>query len=344
MLDDYTPLRTIDDDLLSQPFTLFPIRPAKLFVPDRVIGGPKGSQGDSYYTASNPPFGAVFTYYLKESFKTRLERRHEQEKKTKQEGGDNPYPGWDALKQEQREESPQLVFTIRTPQGQVVRRVTGPVTAGTHRVAWDLCYGSFTGDDGPGPLVAPGTYTVQAAQRVDGQTTTLGEPQSFQVVSIVQPTLPPQDAAGVLAFQQQAGRLQRQVVGAARRLETALAELDRIQQVVANSADLSPRLHDQAQAVRSKLLDLQEQVRGDTLKEQRSQVSQVSLLSRIQHALQGTMRQTYGPTETHRQQLQIARRQYQQVSAELKKVFDEDYQTLLDALDKAGAPWTPGRS
>ena len=212
MLDDYSPLRLLDQKTLDQEFVHFPIRPAKLFILDHVFGGPKGSQGDSYFTASNPPFGAVFTYYLKKDTKTHQARRQTEEKKIKESGGDNLHPGWDVLKKESREESPQMLFTIRDSAGDIVRRITGPVSAGTHRITWNLRYGSFTGDSGNGPLVTPGTYTVQASRRADGETKELGDPQSFEVVSVLQPSLPRQDRQEVLALQKRMGQLQRQIV------------------------------------------------------------------------------------------------------------------------------------
>ncbi len=343
VLDDYTPLRTLDAELLEQAFALFPIRAAKLYVPDRVLGGPKGSQGDGYFIASNPPFGAVFTYYLKDSLQTRAAQRQEREKKVKESGGDNTYPGWDELKQEAREEDPQVIFTVRSADGQVVRRITGAVTAGTHRIAWDLRYGSFTGDGRNGPLVTPGTYTVQASRRVEGTTETLNEPQSFEVAAILEPALPRQDRNQVLAFQKQAGQLQRQVVGANRKLTETLSQLGEIKQMVSNTTDLDPQLLDQAQAITIKLLDLQEKFVGDRLRAERSQTSEVSIMSRVRTALYGTSGQTYGPTQTHRQQYQIGQEQFQQVAAELQKVLENEYQPLLKVLDNAGAPWTPGR-
>ena len=113
--------------------------------------------------------------------------------------------------------------------------------------------------------------------------------------------------------------------------------------MVHNSPDLDPPLRDQAQAITVKLLDLQVAFTGDRLKAQRSQTIVVPIMSRVQNALRGTLQQTYGPTTTHRQQFQIGQRQFKQVSAELEKVLEKDYQALLDKLDKAGAPWTPGR-
>jgi hypothetical protein len=142
VLDDYSFLREISGDVLDEKeFILFGVRKALLYVPARALGSEKGSQGDAFFTAPNPPSGAVLTYYLKDSFKTLKQTRREEEGKAKKQGGDNVYPGWDALKAEQREESPVITFVIKDTDGNVVNRVTGPTSAGFHRVdhRTDLC-------------------------------------------------------------------------------------------------------------------------------------------------------------------------------------------------------------
>ena len=42
--------------------------------------------------AANPPFGAVFTYYLKDEIKTLKKKRQDEEKKLTEKGGDVRYP------------------------------------------------------------------------------------------------------------------------------------------------------------------------------------------------------------------------------------------------------------
>ena len=65
VLDDYTPLRTQADDLDASH--LFGVRDAWSYVVgDRYGVGEKGFLGAGFYTAPNPPFGAVFTYRLPE--------------------------------------------------------------------------------------------------------------------------------------------------------------------------------------------------------------------------------------------------------------------------------------
>ncbi|MCW8926177.1 MAG: hypothetical protein OQJ84_07975, partial [Xanthomonadales bacterium] len=181
VLDDYTPLRNLTAGKLASETMLFPVRDALWYVPRMPMGefrtGSKASQGDAFFIADNPPFGAVITYYLPESILTSREQRREKEKEIEKQGGDTPYPGWDALAAERAEEVPAVVLTVRDSQGAVVRKLEGPAEAGFHRVAWDLRYP----DSSPwtdqqtdeyivfnGPLVAPGDYTVNLATRVNG--------------------------------------------------------------------------------------------------------------------------------------------------------------------------------
>ena len=344
VLDDYSPLRQINKEFLKEEaFALFPVRKALLYIQDRPLGGPKGSQGDGYFAANNPPYGAVFTYYLRDSLETLTSKRHADEKKVKNAGGDNVVPGWDELKKEEREEDPVLVFTIRNNGGDVINRITGPKSSGLHRIAWDLRYSGFTGSAGNGPLVVPGNYTVSVHKRVDDVDAQMGEPQSFAVVSIGESSLPRQEREDTLAFQMQVGELQRTVVGTTRKLGEVISQLNEIKKVVRNTRTLDQKLHDDARELELKLLNLQEMFVGDRTRSRRSQTALVSVMSRVQTALSGTLRQTYGPTATHRRQYEIGREQFETASTDLDALLKTDFQNLVNKLEKAGAPWTSGR-
>src|SRR5207253_6625364 len=85
-----------------------PVKPARRYIERNRLGGRdgKGTQGASFYAASNPPFGATFTYYLKEKIMTRKERRREAEKKAKKDGGTIKYPAMEELRAEDEEKEP----------------------------------------------------------------------------------------------------------------------------------------------------------------------------------------------------------------------------------------------
>ena len=141
VLDDYSLLRKIDSKILDQEAVLFPVKKALSYIQRRPLNlNGKGFQGDDYYLAPNPPFGAVFSYYLKEPLRSGKAERREKEKQLEKQGKPIPFPGWDALRREDREEEPAIIITVRDVEGNVVRRLNGPIEKGIQRVAWDLCY------------------------------------------------------------------------------------------------------------------------------------------------------------------------------------------------------------
>ena len=54
IVDDYSPLQIVTVDDLGEDAHVFPIKDALFYIPSRKG---RGSQGASYWTASNPPFG-----------------------------------------------------------------------------------------------------------------------------------------------------------------------------------------------------------------------------------------------------------------------------------------------
>src|SRR5262249_26890637 len=153
-------------------------------------------------------------------------KRQDQEKEIIKKGGDVSYPSWDELRAEDREEEPAILLTITDAEGGVVRRLTGPIKSGFHRVAWDLRYApsvptSLTppptdnpfADPPIGPLAVPGTYKVAIAKRVGGVVSPLSAPQTFEASPLGLASLPAKDLTGVLAFERKTARLQRAVLG-----------------------------------------------------------------------------------------------------------------------------------
>ena len=139
ILDDYAPLREVSEAQLKQEASLFAIRKAWWYIPRPVLGfGQKGSQGEAYYTAPNPPFGAVFTYYLKDGLQKQDEVRKKAEKKSRKQKQAVRFPGCETVEQEARQQVPRIWLTVRDSDGNVVRRLEGPRKKGIHRVAWNL--------------------------------------------------------------------------------------------------------------------------------------------------------------------------------------------------------------
>jgi photosystem II stability/assembly factor-like uncharacterized protein len=356
ILDDYTPLRHLSEQALQQEAILFPVKDALWYLPKWPLGDWKenrnGYQGDEMFVAPNPPFGAVFTYYLKDGLKTTQEQRREGEKILEKTGDDTPYPGWDALRAEEIEDAPAIILTVRDAAGEVIRHLEGPLTPGFHRVAWDLRYPRsepwappVEGPvyiDFPGPLAAPGRYSIQLSKRVNGQLSDLGTPQSFEVVPMRQRGLPGLQPEEVVAFSLRLDDVKRQVSGAEAAVTDFLAETAAIKETLLRS-QAPASLRDQARTIELELLDIHQKLAGNEARSFYGDEGPVSIKRRLEVAVMGTFRSTYGPTPTHERMVEIAESEFSGVKDRMQRLSDSDLPALRRELDAAGVPWTPGR-
>jgi photosystem II stability/assembly factor-like uncharacterized protein len=195
VLDDYSPLRALTTDTLSQEGTLFSVgRKARAY--DEI--GYYRAQGDNV-ASPNPPMGALLTYYVRD---------------------DAPAGG-------------KYVLTVADSSGKMVRQLDAQAKAGLHRTPWDLretapppqqqqrpanpvepgdadaetqppAGGRGGGGGGgrggrgggggggfggrgfarSGPLVKPGNYTVTLGKSVSGTVTPIGQPQTVEVAPL----------------------------------------------------------------------------------------------------------------------------------------------------------------
>jgi photosystem II stability/assembly factor-like uncharacterized protein len=358
ILDDYTPLRRATPALLEQEAVLFPLDDRIwMYHLSQPLGLPeKAFQGDSFFTAPNPPYGAVFTYYLKEELKTRKKARLEAEKETVETGGDVSYPSWEALREEEREEEPAIVLTVADEEGNVVRRLTAPAEAGLHRVAWDLRFPPAnpvqlkpSGEPSPfadkprGPMVAPATYTVTLGKLVDGKLTPLAEPQSFTPKPLGLAVLPAADTAAELDFQRKTARLQRAVLGAAQAAGEAQVRIDHIKKALLETPDADPKLGEEVRAIEARLRDLDVALTGDPIRARYNEPVPPAIVDRVQTVVGGHWAASSAATATHRESYRIASQEFAPVLEQLRQLIEEDLEGLESKLEAAGAPWTPGR-
>jgi photosystem II stability/assembly factor-like uncharacterized protein len=348
ILDDYTPLRDLSEEMLEDEARIFPVKKAWMYIEARPLASKdKAYQGAGFFTAPNPPFGATFTYYLKDALETSKAKRHEKEGKLQKDGEDTPYPSWEDLKKEDREEEPVVVVTVRDTRGDVVRRIAGKTKAGIHRATWDFRYPGFRPtdleDDGYGPLALPGTYTVSLEKRIDGTTTALAGPVEFEVAPLGEPSLPPADRAAVLAFARETGELQRAVFGANEAAKEAENRIKYIKSTVVNTPGLDPALLAEVRELELRLTDLRESLTGDPTMRKRSEPAMPGITSRINSIVYGFWGSTSAPTSTHRRSYEIASEEFDGLVDQLRQLIESDLPALEAELEAAGAPWTPGR-
>ncbi len=354
ILDDYSPLRTKQGDVGSQH--LFEVRDAWSYVVGDVLGyGEKGFFGADYYSAPNPPFGAVFTYRLEEGIETAKKSRRKAEIDIEKEGGDTPYPDWDVVRAEDREEDPAVLLIVRDSDGNVVRQVKGNASAGLHRTAWDLRWPATNpvslsspanrapwSSDPQGPLAAPGEYTVSLAVRQKGELTEVAGPRSFTVKSMPQGKETSQAPDDVLAFQRKAGELFRAVSGAGRLSGSLNQRIDHLKAAIPRTPSAGESQEQRLRAIEARLDEVNVLLLGDSSVSSRNEPTPWSV-SRRAGAVYGLMLSVRSDVpEQYESSYAIAAEEFRAVLDELTSI-ESDLGALEVELERLGAPYTPGR-
>jgi photosystem II stability/assembly factor-like uncharacterized protein len=357
ILDNYVPLRLLRPEMLKEEAVLFPVKGALMYIQSQPLGGRgKSFQGESFYTAENPPFGATFTWYLKDTIKTRKERRQDSEKEAEKKGQPAQWPSQSDLRAEEEEEAPSLIFTVTDSGGRVVRRLSGPVTSGMQRITWDLRYPSPTLPPPPnpeaedpfaeppgGPLVMPGRYKVSMAKRVAGVVTPLGQPQEFDIVVEGQESMSVSDRAALVEFQTKVARLQRAVGGALDAANALKPRLAAIRRALLDTPSAPESLLAEATVLDKRTNDILRALRGDTAARQRNMNTPPSINERVNNIVGQQRMSTSRPTGTQISQYSSAAGEFEGVLAQLRQLIEGDLARLEKQMEVAGAPWTPGR-
>ncbi len=355
VLDDYSPLRELSEDALARSALLFPPRKAWWYVERDPFGERgKASQGAAFFTAPNPPFGAVFTYHLAAELKSKEKQRQEKEKPLAAAGKDTPFPGWDAVEAERREGKPQVLLVVRDAAGNVVRRLEGPTSKGFQRVAWDLRLPSTraVGEERPvdpdeedfrarGALAAPGHYTVSLVQQVDGRTSELAGPVPFEVARLRKGSLPGAEPSEVAAFGSKVAETQRATSAASQAVTRAFTRVKELRTALGRSRSAPDALDAELYATEQELYAIEEALSGSRSRAAIGEGGPVTVLRRLQVASQGAA-STYGPTPTHRRSLEIAQKEFGALRDRINAVVEKRLPAIEKRLAEIGAPWTPG--
>ena len=357
VLDDYSSLRFISDETLAKEAHIFPIKDSWMFHQSKPLGLRGNTfQGSAYYAAENPPVAAVFTYYLKDDIKSMKELRKEKEKEIEKSGGNIAYPPFDNIRMEDDEVKPYLIFTISDIEGQVIKHITTEPKKGVNRIYWDFRYPPSTpiqlkkpsfdnpfSDPDTGPLALPGTYTISMSKFVNGEVTPLTPQIQFKTKLLANTTLPAADKESVFKFQEEVAEFQRVVAGTTETLNELNTKLEYYNKVIDNTTKIPQDLRITIAALDQRLKDLDRKLNGDGSLASRDFPTPPSISNRIYTIVYGLWGSTSAPTQTQISSLNVAMNQFDEVYNEIKEIVQEDIKEIETAMEKAGAPWTPGR-
>jgi hypothetical protein len=189
----------------------------------------------------------------------------------------------------------------------------------------------------------PGTYAVSFEKRVDGELAAFGEPRSFEVESLGLQTLKAADAKELLAFQRKTSRLQRAVLGAIEAAEETQNRLKVAKKAIDDTPAAEARLGGEARRIEKALDELLIGLKGDRVMSGRNEPTAMSTADRVQAIVGTHWSATVAPTGTSREAYATAAEAFEKQLATLRTLVETDLRALDQAMEKAGAPWTPGR-
>ncbi len=355
VLDDYTALRDISRAVEAKQNTLFSVRDAWWYVP-HVPMQAKGmpTLGSSNYVADNPDYGAIFTYYISELAKTKKQIRQDAEKENRKQQKDVSFPGYEELRAESNETSPQVLLLVSYAAGTPVRWIEGASGKGIQRTSWDLrlpapnpirlsqpAFKPPWAGDAKGPYAGIGTYSVQLYVEHNGALQAQGEPQSFEVKAV--PTMETNvDLTAVAAFQKETSELSRQVSTAGGQLSEAGERLRFIKAALKQTAQVTEDHYKQWTALSESLSDLRMRLWGDPTRQKLSESTSPSISGRVGQVAYGHWDTRQAPTQTFRDNIALATSAFATFDVDLASYLQQLAQ-YEEALEKIGAPYTRGR-
>ena len=355
ILDDYTPLRNLAEAIENKSAALFPVRDAWWYVesvPMQAKGMP--GQGTTSFVTENPPFGALFTYYLDAIPQTMQGTRTDAEKKSREDNVSIPFPGWERLQKEADEDKPQVLLLVSDTNNTPIRWIKGKAEKGLHRTNWDLKLSPPDAIDlnvpdfvppwageAAGPLAAPGTYSVKLFMLQNGSLLQLGTAQEFTL----KPT--PNSPSGidfdkVAKFQQNTSLLLKDMYGASSKMGEANNRLRYMKAALMETPKANEQLFAGLQRLETKLGNLRERLYGNPIKNKFNESTVPSIMSRAGSVAYGHWETTQMPTQTQQENIRLAETDFNIFKTDMKTYFDalEKYEGQLQA---AGAPYTVGR-
>lgn len=342
ILDDYSPIRELDKEIVQKEAHIFNIKDAKMYIQSRSKG--RRSMGETFYRVDNPDVAATITFYIKDKYKSIKQERIKSKNEENYE-----YPTFEQLTKEDKENVPYLLFTFKDMNGNVVRRLESSYKSGINKIKWDLKYADTRPIDAKvssgnysGMPVLPGDYTVEIHKVIDGNLVKLTEPKKFKTVTINEPTLVAEDKSKLLDMQQRAFKVRKAITGTNSYISDAENQLKILSNTVVNYADSNLEYLAEIKEANEIISEIKLKLNGNSTKKKRSAAYVVGLNDRLGNLLYGFWYSTSAPTKTHLNTINLIESEFDGIYKKLSKL-DNSIKNISKNLNDAGSPWVPGQ-
>jgi len=352
IMDDYSPLRLVNKDILAKDAHLFPVKDALMYIPSDT----KYGQGSTYFVAKNPEFGAVFTYYLKDAPKSLKDMRQEREAKLFEKGERIPQPTDADLRREREEIPAYLTFTITDESGNEICRINKAPSSGINRINWDLRYrdkSPLNGSEKYDPFAAarsgipvmPGKYKVSLSITVRDSVKQLAGPVEFSAVTLNNTTLPATDKVALAQFQQKVAELTRVMSGTSDYMEDLLKRSYSLQNALNAVPGANAQLRERISKVSRQLEDVKLKFNNNSNRpsDEENPPAPVTLNNRLYKMAWAHWGSTGAPSQAQLDAYSILMAEFPPVYEQVKRIGENDLPALEKEVEKLGAPATPGR-
>ncbi len=359
VLDDMTPLEQLNDNVLKSDLQLFDVRPATAWR----IYGHKGATGYKIFLGDNPPYGAIFNFYLKakpdEKERVRITitdaaGRTVREIDCGERAAEGPERGLAAA----------AGFAFGTGQ------IPCEPKAGINRVNWDLRMsppvppqpgqtgggggGGFGFGGGRGPMVDPGEYTVKITVGQTEATKTFRVEEDPRIqISAADRTARRQAIDRSYEMARNAGRSMRAIIGLRTALSTAVESWKK-GAAPAGAERMGPaRIPEEIQKAGEDLLKKVEEACLKFASRQQCTSAAAAglgtagpplvwqpptLTQRVAFLLISLDGYTAAPTATQLEEMEAVAKQLPDAVAQVQKLVMEDLPALNKKMNEAGIP------
>jgi photosystem II stability/assembly factor-like uncharacterized protein len=353
IMDYYLPLCKITKQMLdTTKAKIFKIKDALMYIQTN----PRYGEGSAVYHAPNPPFGATFTYYVKDVPETLKQKRIKKEKELFKNNEPIPQPTKEELDKEENETGPFFEFTIKNKDGLTVRKLYKKASKGINKITWNLRYmnpspiklknnkydPTRNADDGM--LALPGIYTVTLSMIHNDTVKTLVSDVEFTTRILNNTTLPASDKQALDNFYKEIANLWRVSRGTEKYLSELMQKTEYIRQAISFTNNSSAEMLNKANRIAKELKDIEFTFDGTPAKASWEEVPPeiMPLNIRLNNIVWAIWQSTSSPTVTQKSSYNIVKEQIPKIQNKLEKLNIE-LNKLQDKLIDLKAPYIPGK-
>ena len=354
VLDNYSPLRELKNEISSKSH-IFPIKNSLMYIDSRPLGSRgKGSQGESYFTASNPPLGSVIRYFFNDTLKTQKKIRQEIEKKKIKSNLDVVYPKLGNLIIEDNEEKPYLIFTIFDENGLEIRKMIESPKIGLNQLVWNFRLtpqsnislkiskpGRYS-ESNNGPLALPGKYFVTMHKVVNGKPILMEDKTPFECDWLNELTIPAKNKDSLLTFQIKVDKLRKAIDASSEVIKNNKKSINYIKSAFKTYPNLDLSYLDTINSLEYFINKIEMKLSGNPSLSKRDIEQKESVSSKVGIIIWNMWRSRSKPTATNKFLYESASIDFKSLIVEIK-VLENNIKAIESYLEENKVPFTPGR-